>query len=319
MSPKSNNSVIFKVLALFEALIIFVMGIFLIWFVFIHDGGNNAAVTVAEQDPQVRTRAVIEKEESFYQLDGKKILMYDSSLGETFVPVYGDVPASDIDTANIVSRNGYSFYTQNGEISSRAGVDVSEHQGDIDWNKVKSAGIDFAMIRVGYRTYGGGVITIDEKFEDNIKGAIAAGIDTGVYFFSQATSADEAIEEADAVLDAIEKYDIKYPVVYDWELIYDDNARTDDISVDTLADCCVSFCERVKSAGYTPMIYQNKTTSMRKLDLPRVKDYDFWLAEYDSEPTYYYNFDIWQYSSSGTVPGISGRVDMNLCFKDYSN
>ena len=318
MSPKSGNSAFLKVIALLEALVILAMGVFLVWFVFIRDGGDNAAVTVSEQNPQVRTRAVIEKEETFYQLDGKKILMHDSSLGETFVPVYGDVPASDVDIANVVSRNGYSFYKENGEITSRAGIDVSEHQGDIDWAKVKAAGIDFAMIRVGYRTYGGGVITIDEKFEDNIKGAKSAGIDTGVYFFSQATDADEAIEEADAVLDAIEKYDIRYPVVYDWELIYDDNARTDEISVDALADCCVSFCERVKSAGYTPMIYQNKTTSMRKLDLPRLKDYDFWLAEYGSEPTYYYKYDIWQYSSSGAVPGVNGNVDMNICFKDYT-
>ena len=105
MSPKSGNSAFLKVIALLEALVILAMGVFLVWFVFIRDGGDNAAVTVSEQDPQVRTRAVIEKEETFYQLDGKKILMHDSSLGETFVPVYGDVPASDVDIANVVSRN----------------------------------------------------------------------------------------------------------------------------------------------------------------------------------------------------------------------
>ena len=120
------------------------------------------------------------------------------------------------------------------------------------------------------------------------------------------------------MIDAIAGYNITYPVVYDWELIYGDNARTDKITVEELADSCIAFCERVKSAGYKPMIYQNKSTAMFKLDLPRLKDYDFWLAEYDKKPTYYYDYQMWQYSSTGTVPGINGEVDLNISFKDYS-
>ena len=315
-SPNTKRNVFFKLAALLEALIILLMAIVFVFVFFIR--GRNEAVPVSEDDPEVRTRAVIEKEETFYQLDGKKILMHDSTLGEVFVPVYSDVPVSTVNTDNITSRNGYAFYTENGAVTSYSGIDISEHQGEIDWGKVKGAGIDFAIIRAGYRTYGGGVVTIDENFTDNLRQANAAGIATGVYFFSQATTQEEAIEEADAVLDAISGCDITYPVVYDWELIFDDSARTDDVSVETLADCCIAFCERVKSAGYTPMIYQNKTTAMHKLDLPRLKDYDFWLAEYGDKPTYYYKYDIWQYSSSGTVPGIEGRVDMNISFRDYS-
>ena len=218
----------------------------------------------------------------------------------------------------LVTRNGYSFYTENGEITSIAGIDVSEHQGVIDWQKVKDSGIEFAIIRVGYRTYGGGEITLDTTFEDNLRNAEKAGIKLGVYFYSQAVTPEEAIEEADIVIDAIEPYDITYPVVFDWELIYNDSARTDKVSVDTLAECCISFCERVKSAGYTPMIYQNKNTSMFKLDLPRLQEYDFWLAEYDDKPTYYYDYQMWQYTAAGKVPGINGDVDLNICFKDYS-
>ena len=315
-SPNTKRNIFFKLAALLEALIILLMAIVFVFVFFIR--GRNEAVPVSEDDPEVRTRAVIEKEETFYQLDGKKILMHDSTLGEVFVPVYSDVPVSTVNTDNITSRNGYAFYTENGAVTSYSGIDISEHQGEIDWGKVKGAGIDFAIIRAGYRTYGGGVVTIDENFTDNLRQANAAGIATGVYFFSQATTQEEAIEEADAVLDAISGCDITYPVVYDWELIFDDSARTDDVSVETLADCCIAFCERVKSAGYTPMIYQNKTTAMHKLDLPRLKDYDFWLAEYGDKPTYYYKYDIWQYSSSGTVPGIEGRVDMNISFRDYS-
>lgn len=306
-----------RVIAVLEALIILVLSAFIVWYCFIRSEDSVTTSAQVDDSPQVRVRPVIEKEETYYQFDGKKILMHDSAYGEVFLPVYADVPASDIDPDNLVSRNGYAFYTDGGEIRSCTGVDVSEHQGDIDWEKVKAAGIDFAIVRIGYRTYGGGVITIDENYRKNLEGAAAAGIKTGAYFFSQATSTDEAIEEADIVIDAVAGLDLTYPVVYDWELISGDSARTDAVSVDTLADCCVAFCERVRSAGYKPMIYQNKSTIMKKLDLPRVKDYDMWLAEYGNEPTYYYKYTIWQYTDKGRVPGISGDVDMNLCFEDY--
>ena len=153
----------------------------------------------------------------------------------------------------------------------------------------------------------------------NLENAIANGIDVGVYFFSQAISTEEALEEADALLKVIKDYNITYPVVYDWEIIYDDKARTDNVPVDVLTDCCITFCERVKSAGYTPMIYQNKRTTLFKLDLPRLQDYDFWLAEYSDGATYYYDYDMWQYSCKGRIPGITGDVDLNLSFIDYAD
>ena len=316
----------FKGLAVFELVVIMGLGGFLGWDMLIRDRDSSDTKTVTvsgkpsavSEDPQTRTRAVIEKEETFYQLDGKKILYKDSALGEVYLPVFADVPASRLNKDQLITRNNYSFYKENGAVTSIAGVDVSEYQGDIDWEKVKAAGIDFAIVRVGFRTYGGGEIQFDTKYEKNIEGAINAGIKVGAYFFSQAVSAEEAVEEADAIIDALEPYDISYPVVFDWEMIYGEDARTDTVGVETLADCCIAFCERVRSAGYSPMIYSNKNTSLMKLDLPRIKDYDFWLAEYNTKPTYYYDFDIWQYASDGYVPGISGEVDMNISFKDFS-
>ncbi len=316
--PKRNK---FKALCIIETLIIAALSGGLIWNSFLKDkfDENGEAVPVnGGSASEVRTRPVIEKEETFYQLDGKKILMQNSVYGEVFMPVFADVPACSLDMNSLVTRNGYAFYKENEEITSIAGIDVSEHQGDIDWNAVKNAGIEFAIIRVGYRTYGGGEITLDTTFEQNLRNADAAGIKTGVYFFSQAIDPEEAIEEADAVIDAIRPYNITYPVIFDWELITGDSARTDAMTVDNLADACISFCERVKSAGYTPMIYQNKNTTMFKLDLPKLQDYDFWLAEYGDKPTYYYDYQMWQYSSTGKVPGINGEVDMNISFKDYS-
>jgi GH25 family lysozyme M1 (1,4-beta-N-acetylmuramidase) len=321
-NAKNKKRRSYKGLAILELIVIIGLSGALSWKLLKNDSGSKEAVPanaqVQDGDPEVRTRAVIEKEETFYQLDGKKILFKDSSLGEVFVPVFADVPASSLKTENIVTRNGYSFYRGSSD-KVFTGIDISEHQSTIDWNKVKSAGVDFAIIRVGYRTYGGGKIQLDEHFAKNIQEANAAGIDVGVYFFSQAVSTEEAVEEADAVIDAIAPYNITYPVIFDWEIIYGDPARTDSMTVECLADCCISFCERVRSAGYTPMIYQNKNTAMMKLDLPRLKDYDFWLAEYASKPSYYYDYQIWQYTSDGYIPGVEGSVDINLCFKDYSH
>lgn len=325
MAAKSSKLKKFRIFMLAEMIIILILAILLIWALFIRDTGGgeksvptSAGVGSSGENTEVRTHAVIEKEETFYQFDGKKILLSDNTYGEIYLPVYENVPAFSHDKNSLISRNGYAFYKENGSVASFAGIDVSTHQGDIDWEQVKAAGIDFAMIRVGYRTYGGGEINFDDSFKKNLSGAAAAGINTGVYFFSQAVTVDEAIEEADAVLDAIAPYKITYPVVFDWELIYDDKARTDNIPVETLTDSCIAFCERIKAAGYTPMIYQNKRTTLFKLDLPRLQDYEFWLAEYSASPTYYYDVDMWQYSCTGTIPGISGEVDLNISFKDYS-
>ncbi|MCI6560400.1 MAG: glycoside hydrolase family 25 protein [Ruminococcus sp.] len=329
MAAKSKKFRKLRLISLIEAIIIMILCVALIWAVLIRGRGEEQTVPVSaelssaagnneDEDPEVRTRAVIDKEETFYQLDGKKILLSDSTYGQIFLPVYENVPACSLDMNSIVTRNGYSFYKPDGRITSIPGIDVSVHQGAIDWQQVRDAGVEFAIIRVGYRTYGGGEIKLDEGFVENISGATAAGLKVGVYFFSQAVTVDEAVAEADAVLDAIAPYNITYPVVYDWELIYDDTARTDDIPVDVLTDSCIAFCERVKSAGYTPMIYQNKGTTLFKLDLPRLQDYDFWLAEYGSEPTYYYDYQMWQYSCTGRIPGIAGEVDLNISFKDYS-
>lgn len=272
----------------------------------------------ANADSDIRIRPYIDKEETFYQLNGEKILVHNDTMGETFIPVFADVPKSPIEPSEIVKDgSGFVKYVGNDGLESKIGIDVSEYQGVIDWEKVKGAGVEFAIIRAGYRTYGGGVITLDNSLITNIDGANAAGIDVGVYFFSQAITTEEAIEEADAILNAVAGRKITYPIVFDWEIIYDDTARTDKMTVEGLADCCVAFCERVKSAGYTPMVYQNASTSTHKLDLPRIKDYDFWLAEYTDFPTFYYEYDMWQYTSEGKVPGIEGNVDMNISFKDF--
>jgi len=210
-------------------------------------------------------------------------------------------------------------YTKGNAVTSTFGIDVSSHQGEIDWQAVKNAGVQFAFIRAGYRGYESGKLIEDEYFDRNMQGAMDAGLPVGVYFFSQAITAEEAREEAQLTLSMMEGYDVELPVVFDWEVITNgDYARTANITTLGLTDCVIGFCEAVKEAGYTPMFYQNKGTALSKMDLELVTDYGFWLAEYDDLPSYPYHYDIWQYTDQGRIDGIEGRVDLNVCLTDLT-
>lgn len=237
------------------------------------------------------------------------------------IPIIPSLPKHDYNWENIkVSENGLKYYTENGKKVSFEGVDVSSHQKDIDWAKVKAAGIDFAIIRVGFRGYGTGAIVLDEYFTKNMDGALAAGLKVGVYFFSQAINEAEAIEEANVVIEQLKKYKSKitYPVVYDAEDITNDTARTDNLLGEQITSNCIAFCEKIKDAGYTPMIYANKRWFLTRLDLTRLTDYDMWHAAYVDAPDTPYMYTMWQYSASGKVAGITGSVDLNISFVDYS-
>ncbi|MBE6991437.1 MAG: hypothetical protein E7430_02515 [Ruminococcaceae bacterium] len=197
------------------------------------------------------------------------------------------------------------------------GIDVSEHQQEIDWKTVSSAGVDFAMIRAGYRGYTEGQIYADEYFKTNMREAHKAGVDVGVYFFSQATSVEEAVEEAKFVLELIKVWDITYPVVFDWEFIENSTARTYSMTAKEVTDCAMAFCETIAYAGYTPMIYFGQNASIEHFDLERLMVFDFWLADYTDTPVFPYDFQMWQYTSNGQVAGIDGDVDVNYCFSEY--
>lgn len=209
-------------------------------------------------------------------------------------------------------------YYENGENVSHKGVDVSKYQGKIDWAKVAADDVEYAFIRLGIRGYTEGAIQEDENFEDNIKGALDNDLQVGVYFFTQATSVEEAEEEAQFVLDAIEPYDVRYPVVLDVEAVANSNARTRDLTKEERTQYCIAFCEMIKNAGYKPMIYGNLKTFMMMLDLEQLEDYDKWFALYDEQVYYPYAFKVWQYTDSGKVDGIEGEVDLNISFEDLS-
>lgn len=210
-------------------------------------------------------------------------------------------------------------YYEEGEAVSHKGIDVSKYQGSIDWEKVAQDGVEYAFIRLGIRGYTEGAIQEDEYFEDNIKGASHNGIDVGVYFFTQATSVEEAEEEAQYVLDAIAPYNVRYPVVIDVEAVANRRARTRELTKEERTRYCIAFCEKIKAAGYTPMIYGNLKTFMLMLDLEELEDYDKWFAHYDDRFYYPYAFRIWQYTDQGTVDGIGTGVDLNISFEDMAD
>ena len=208
--------------------------------------------------------------------------------------------------------DGRMRYT--GDARTLTGIDVSEHQYDVDWRKVAADGVDFAMIRVGYRGSTAGGIYEDEYYETNIRGALNAGLKVGVYFFSQAIDEREAAEEAAFVLEKIRPYDITMPVVFDWEIVGGSDARTYTVSRQTLCEATRAFCGAVKDAGYEPMLYFTRYLGYRKYILRNLAEYGFWYAEYEDRPRIAFDFDMWQYSETGKVDGIDGSVDLNLYF-----
>lgn len=222
-------------------------------------------------------------------------------------------PTEPVAPLNPYTTESFSYdgYWQCLEGESVLGIDVSEWQGDIDWQQVKAAGVEFVMLRIGWRGSEQGVLAPDSNFAAYYDGATAAGLKVGGYFFSQAVSREEAVEEALFVLKIVDGRSFSMPIAFDWEYL-GENARTWGMDGKTLTACAISFCDVLKRAGYKPMVYFNPDTSLNLLDLSYLTDYDFWLAMYDHPMDYPYRVDLWQYTCTGTVPGIEGNVDINL-------
>lgn len=209
-------------------------------------------------------------------------------------------------------------YYENGDKASYLGVDISKENGKPDFNKMKKDGVDFVMVRIGYRGYESGTIVLDEEYFDNIQKANDAGLAVGVYFESQAITVEEALEEAEFVITNLIEMRVTYPVVFDLGLVANDTSRIDNLPKTQLTEITNAFCNRIKEVGYKPMVYGNKYWLLRKIDLTMLGDFDIWLSQNGETPDYPYEFAMWQYSGNGSVSGISGDVNMNISFIDYS-
>lgn len=254
------------------------------------------------------TQTQEEKKEEEKPIVIKKGTMNDKEDGEK---KYTDSSMSNANLSSIY--DAISLYETDG---TSVGIDVSKYQKNIDWKKVKESGVEFAIIRCGYRGYGSGEILMDPYFEQNISGALKNGIKVGIYFFSAAINESEAREEARWVVNVISKYRITYPVAYDFESF--GLGRLQGLTAKDITNNANAFLSYIRSSGYTPMMYASKNAYNQRWETSRITGCKFWLAHYTSQTDYKGKYHIWQYTSKGSVPGISGYVDMNIAYFKYS-
>ena len=203
---------------------------------------------------------------------------------------------------------------QQGSKKTKVGIDVSKWQGDIDWQRVSRAGVEFAIIRAGYRGSSTGTLIEDPYFQINMRAAAAAGIPTGVYFFTQATNEVEAVEEASMVLKLIRDFSPEYPIFIDTEGA-GGNGRADDLDVETRTLVCEAFCRTIQNAGYTAGVYASSNWYQTRVNVSKLEKYVIWLAEYRSVPRYEGYYEMWQHTSKGSIDGIEGDVDLDISYR----
>ncbi len=252
--------------------------------------------------------------------DGRHTQVTNRDGTEEWVMLNPYLKKNTYDFTNLEEKAGLRRYMENGKKISYVGVDLSKQNGDVNFNSMKAAGVDYVMIRLGGRGYSTGQISLDENFKKNIEGAAAAGLDIGVYFYSQAISQEEAIQEVNFVIQNLEPYraNVKYPIAFDMEFVANDTAIIDSLTKDEKTNIATSFLESVKAAGYVPMIYGDKEWLIKEIDLARLQSYDVWLVQEQELPDYPYQFTMWQYSTEGVVNGVSGDANLNISFVGYS-
>lgn len=260
---------------------------------------------------------MLQEQEEDASVVSESLIRYPQPAEEETVPP--TTPEERPPLTNPYDRNDFQYidnYLKLQYGDSITAIDVSAYQEDIDWQKVADSGVEMAMIRAAFRGWGqAGVIKVDEYVHKNLQGADEVGLTVGVYFFSQATSIEEVDEEIDILLDIIKDHNITGYVVFDWEYVSEE-ARTANVDARTLTDCSLHFCKRVEEAGYVPMVYFNTYQGINLLELEELKAYDFWLARYTDRMNFPYRVRMWQYTDSGEVPGIKGKVDINVFFPE---
>ncbi len=250
--------------------------------------------------------------------DGKHTLVKTADGKEEWVLISPYLPKNEYDFTKLVCQSNLMKYYEDGKQVSFVGTDISKYQDYVDFVKLKKAGIDFIMLRVGARGYGSGQIVMDEYFTDNIKRATDAGLDVGVYFFSQAITVEEAVEEANLVLESIKDYKITYPVAFDMEHIENDTARIDNLTKTDKTTIALAFLDTIKNAGYKTIIYGDKEWLIKQIDMSKLTAYDVWLSQEEDVPDYPYQFTMWQYTTKASIDGIAGYANLDISFIDYS-
>ncbi len=251
--------------------------------------------------------------------DGKHVKVTHRDGKEEWLEISEDIPLYTYDFTNLKISGGKMAYYLDGEKNSWLGVDLSKNSGQINFEELKAAGVDFVMIRLGSRGYESGLISLDESFVANITGAQAAGLEVGVSFFSQAVNVTEAVEEAEFVVSNLIPYKISYPVAYVMEYISNDDARIDSLDQDKKTQIAEAFLSHVEKEGYRPILYGNMNWLLGELIPDKLLvDYDVWLNDQSPVPDYPYQFKMWRYATEQTVAGVENNTSYVISFVDYT-
>ncbi len=242
-----------------------------------------------------------------------EVLVANGRGGEYWVKDYETLPVMALDKAAFVPDGEYINYIGT-DAEALRGVDVSEHQGEIDWAAAAADGLDFAVVRVGYRGWSLGGVFEDLYFRRNVEGALANGLRVGVYFFSQAVTPEEAREEARFLLERVADYDLELPVFYDWENIDSGPARTSGMTGAEVTDCALAFAQEIEAAGKRCGVYFYRDLGYRFYELDRLAALEFWAGAAGSAPDFHFRHTVWQFSFTGQVSGIEGDCDLDLYF-----
>lgn len=273
-----------------------------------------------EDEEALNVTESVEEENLTEENDGKHTLVTYEDFSTEWVPISQYITKSDYDYTNLYNQSGKMKYYEDNKCTSFFGVDISKDQDYVDFNKLKKAGVDFVMLRAGQRGYQSGQISEDDYFKDNLKRANDAGLLIGIYFYSQAVTKDEALEEVNKIVEWTNGYSIDYPVVYVNQAGNKDSKRVDALSKNDRTMVARYFLNACKDSGFIPVLSGNKKFLIKDIDLSKIMgDYDVWLLQPDIDlPDYPYKFTMWQYSTNGTIDGISGYVSFDISFVDYS-
>ena len=251
--------------------------------------------------------------------DGKHVQVTYRDGSKEWIEISKDIPLYSYDFTNLKITNGKMAYYQDGEKSSWLGVDLSKNNGDVDFEALKNAGVDFVMLRLGSRGYETGLVTLDENFVSNITKAQSAGLEVGVYFYSQAVNEEEAVEEAEFVISNLVPYKISYPVAFDMEYISNDESRIDSLDEENKTQVAQAFLSRIEREGYRTILYGNKDWLLGALMPDKLlKEYDVWLNDQASIPDYPYQFKMWKYSAPQKIDGVGSTASYTISFVDYT-
>lgn len=289
------------------------------------DQGNNiSANTLAKDELYEKNLQKLQEEEEKKAMEedltegGTKTMVVRPDGTEQWIMINAYIEKNTYDEIGFIYEEPVMKYFQNGAKQSQLGAVLKDSCGNVNFELLRKAGVEFVMIRAGYRGYESGIISPDEMFDTYVQGATDAGLKIGVYFESQAVTEEEAAQEADYTINLIFERNITFPVVFKSGLVPNATSRVEYLTKSQISQLGNTFCERVAQAGYKPAVYGDKYWLLRKMDLTQLGAYDVWLSQEGEKPDYPYEFSMWQYDNAVEIGGIDAEIPLCISFVDYS-